>query len=207
MQTPLIVNKNLFISSSAALVSDAVSGPAPPTWCESGTAHPSVTLATPGHSRERLWLVTWTAQGSSRDFCRCYIHVRCLTVIFLLCIVGLFQKNRFVRDRSDDMSAEGYYYPFFWLVFINKICTCTHIVCIAYCHTCIAVNIIGLQYADLGFIMLACVAQTQRFPVRYPVRPHTFVSPSADSRRVVVSYWPKYVHEALRSKPALEKCG
>ena len=25
--------------------------------------------------------------------------------------------------------------------------------------------------------------------IRYPVRPHTFVSPSADSRRAVVSYW------------------
>ena len=27
--------------------------------------------------------------------------------------------------------------------------------------------------------------------------PHTFVSPSADSRRAVVSYWQKYVHEVL----------
>ena len=30
-----------------------------------------------------------------------------------------------------------------------------------------------------------------------PVWPHTFVSPSADSRGAVVSYWPKYVHEVL----------
>ena len=30
-----------------------------------------------------------------------------------------------------------------------------------------------------------------------PVRPHTFVSPSADSTRAVVSYWRKYVHEVL----------
>ena len=30
-----------------------------------------------------------------------------------------------------------------------------------------------------------------------PVWPHTFVSPSADSREAVVSYWPKYVHEVL----------
>ena len=29
------------------------------------------------------------------------------------------------------------------------------------------------------------------------VWPHTFVSPSADSRRAVVSYWRKYVHEVL----------
>ena len=39
---------------------------------------------------------------------------------------------------------------------------------------------------------------SQRSRVRYPVRPHTFVSPSADSRRAVVSYWRKYVHEVNR---------
>ena len=33
--------------------------------------------------------------------------------------------------------------------------------------------------------------------VWYPVWQHTFVSPSAFSRRVVVSYWWKYVHEVL----------
>ena len=33
--------------------------------------------------------------------------------------------------------------------------------------------------------------------VRYPVRQHTFVSLSAFSRRAVVSYWRKYVHEVL----------
>ena len=38
---------------------------------------------------------------------------------------------------------------------------------------------------------------SQRSWVRYPVWPHTFVSPSADSRRAVVSYWRKYVHEVL----------
>ena len=32
-----------------------------------------------------------------------------------------------------------------------------------------------------------------------PVRPHTFISPSADSRRAVVSYWQKYMHEVLVS--------
>ena len=31
------------------------------------------------------------------------------------------------------------------------------------------------------------------------VWPHTFVSPSADSRGAVVSYWRKYVHEVLVS--------
>ena len=33
--------------------------------------------------------------------------------------------------------------------------------------------------------------------VRYPVWQRTFVSPSAFSRRAVVSYWRKYVHEVL----------
>ena len=33
--------------------------------------------------------------------------------------------------------------------------------------------------------------------VRLPVWQHTFVSPSAFSRRAVVSYWLKYVHEVL----------
>ena len=33
--------------------------------------------------------------------------------------------------------------------------------------------------------------------VRYPVWQHTFVSPSAFSRKAVVSYWRKYVHEVL----------
>ena len=31
----------------------------------------------------------------------------------------------------------------------------------------------------------------------YPVWPHTFVSPSTESRRAFVSYWRKYVHEVL----------
>ena len=33
--------------------------------------------------------------------------------------------------------------------------------------------------------------------MRYPVWPHAFVSPSADSRRAVVSNWQKYVHEVV----------
>ena len=36
--------------------------------------------------------------------------------------------------------------------------------------------------------------------VRYPVWQHTFVSPSADSRGSVVSYWRKHVHEVLVSR-------
>ena len=39
--------------------------------------------------------------------------------------------------------------------------------------------------------------RTQGSWVRYPVWQHTFVSPSAFSRRAVVSYWRKYVHEVL----------
>ena len=39
--------------------------------------------------------------------------------------------------------------------------------------------------------------QSQGSWVRYPVWQHTFVSPSAFSRRAVVSYWRKYVHEVL----------
>ena len=38
---------------------------------------------------------------------------------------------------------------------------------------------------------------SQRSWVRYPVWPHTFISPSADSRRAVVVYWRKYLHEVL----------
>ena len=33
--------------------------------------------------------------------------------------------------------------------------------------------------------------------------PHTSVSPSADSRRAVVSYWPKYVHKVLVNRLGL----
>ena len=49
-----------------------------------------------------------------------------------------------------------------------------------------------------------CVAQSvghltlsQGSWVRYSVWQHTFVSPSAFSRRAVVRYWRKYVHEVL----------
>ena len=36
-----------------------------------------------------------------------------------------------------------------------------------------------------------------RGPGSIPVRPHTFISPSTDSRRAVISYWRKYVHLVL----------
>ena len=41
------------------------------------------------------------------------------------------------------------------------------------------------------------VAQSVGHLTRYPVWQHTFVSPSAFSRRAVVSYWRKCVHEVL----------
>ena len=81
---------------------------------ESGAAHPSVTLAVPGRSREQLWLVpgplTWLVP----------LLYMSDVLQSLLYIDGLSQKNCFVRDQSDDVSEEVYYYPFFWLVFINK---------------------------------------------------------------------------------------
>ena len=43
----------------------------------------------------------------------------------------------------------------------------------------------------------ARLTNSQRSRVKNPVRPHTFVSPSADSKRAVVSYWRKYVHENI----------
>ena len=41
---------------------------------------------------------------------------------------------------------------------------------------------------------------SQRSWVRYPVWLHTFVSPSADSKGAVVSYWGKYVHQVLDNR-------
>ena len=39
---------------------------------------------------------------------------------------------------------------------------------------------------------------TRLYPLnRYPVWQHTFVSPSAFSKRAIVSYWRKYMHEVL----------
>ena len=36
--------------------------------------------------------------------------------------------------------------------------------------------------------------------VRYPVWPHTFVSPSADSKMAAVSYWRRYAQEVLDNR-------
>ena len=44
---------------------------------------------------------------------------------------------------------------------------------------------------------VARLTQEAEVRVRYPIRPHTFVSTPADSRKAVVSYWRKYVHEML----------
>ena len=55
-------------------------------------------------------------------------------------------------------------------------------------------------HIDQGRLLLVwvCVPHTYFGSwVRYPVWQHTFASPSAFSRRAVVSYWRKYVHEVL----------
>ena len=41
------------------------------------------------------------------------------------------------------------------------------------------------------------IVQSVGHLTRYPVWQHTFVSPSAFSRRAVVNYWRKYVHKVL----------
>ena len=58
-----------------------------------------------------------------------------------------------------------------------------------------------LKESDQGLHCLTfhCNFCTHYFIVNQvdPVWPHTFVSPSAFSRRAVVSYWRKYAHEVL----------
>ena len=53
-------------------------------------------------------------------------------------------------------------------------------------------------HLSIYFLTMASTPDSSHIPrVRYSVRPNTFVSPFADSKRVVVSYWRKYVHEVL----------
>ena len=56
----------------------------------------------------------------------------------------------------------------------------------------IAHILLNLDKSDCSTTVLSDIRGAQ-----YLVWPHTFVSPSADSRRAVVSYWRKYVHEVL----------
>ena len=56
-----------------------------------------------------------------------------------------------------------------------------------------------ILYNKPGHVAQSVGHLTQGSWVRFTVRLHTFVSPSADSRRAVVSYWRKYVHEVLLS--------
>ena len=44
------------------------------------------------------------------------------------------------------------------------------------------------------------VVQRQRSLTRYPVQPLSFISPSPDSRRAVVSCWQKYAHFVLANR-------
>ena len=51
---------------------------------------------------------------------------------------------------------------------------------------------------------VARLTQEQEILDSIPGRPHSFDSPLTDLRRAGVSYWPKYVHLVLVSKPAQE---
>ena len=58
----------------------------------------------------------------------------------------------------------------------------------------------GIDYVVIGDRVAQSVGHLTRKSgswVRYPVWQHTFISPSAFSRRAVVSYWQKYVHKVL----------
>ena len=58
------------------------------------------------------------------------------------------------------------------------------------------INVIAL-FLHAFFLLMVMLICHLLWWVRYPVWQHTFVSPSAFSRRAVVSYWRKYVHEVL----------
>ena len=62
-------------------------------------------------------------------------------------------------------------------------------------------NAIALCFASLPLVARprSAIGRTPDL-VRYPVWQHTFVSPSAFSRREVVSYWRKYVHAELDNR-------
>ena len=57
----------------------------------------------------------------------------------------------------------------------------------------------------LNFLSVARLTQELEIPGSIPGPATYFISPSAESRRAVVSYWRKYV--TRRSKPAKEECG
>ena len=54
-----------------------------------------------------------------------------------------------------------------------------------------------IHFATRNKKIITSPRRSQGSWVRYSVWQHTFVSPSAFSRRAVVSYWRKYVHEVL----------
>ena len=60
-------------------------------------------------------------------------------------------------------------------------------------------HLLHISTGKLGRVAqsVACLSQKPEVSGSLPVRPHTFVHPSADSRKAVVSYWRKHVHEAL----------
>ena len=61
----------------------------------------------------------------------------------------------------------------------------------------------GLRNA-VGRAPYPCIS---RSCVRYSDWPHTFVSPSTDSRGAVAKYWRKYAHEVLVNRLGQEKIG
>ena len=68
---------------------------------------------------------------------------------------------------------------------------------IFYKNCCIFYAKSALPDLDLTICLCTFYEVSQGSWVRYPVWQHTFVSPSAFSRRAVVSYRRKYVHEVL----------
>ena len=61
---------------------------------------------------------------------------------------------------------------------------------------------------------VALLTQELEVPVSLPSLAHTFISPSTDSRRAVVSYWRKSVHKVVVNRlgglslpRSEEKCG
>ena len=59
------------------------------------------------------------------------------------------------------------------------------------------VRLCWVNFQCQAFLLIWIIVGQGPIALGYPVRQHTFVSPSAFSRRAVVSYWRKYVHGIL----------
>ena len=71
---------------------------------------------------------------------------------------------------------------------------------------CFSISSSTLSYIAGPLSVVGSISDS-RTQVRYTVRPHILVSPLADSRRAVVSYWRKNVHRVLVDRLGEEKCG